>query len=49
MTGFGIAEVSDAALMQIWVLEWSDLLSMDIHPALTDEQLGQLLAAAIGK
>lgn len=49
MTGFGVAEASDAALIQEWVLDWSDLMSMDVHPALTDEQLGPLLAAAVGK
>jgi hypothetical protein len=49
MTGFGVAEASDAALMQKWVLDWSDLMSMDIRPALTDEQLGPLLAATVGK
>jgi hypothetical protein len=49
MTGFGVAEASDITLIQKWVLDWSDLMSMDIHPALTDEQLGPLLAAAVGK
>ncbi|WP_219060727.1 DUF3303 domain-containing protein [Pseudomonas sp. UMAB-08] len=49
MTGFGIAETSDLALMQKWVLEWSDLMSMEIHPALTDEQAAPLLAAAVSK
>lgn len=49
MTGFGIAEATDVTLIQKWVLEWSDLMSMEIHPALTDEQAAPLLAAAIGK
>lgn len=47
MTGMGIAEASDAALMQKWALEWTDLMSMEIHPALTDEQSASLLAAVI--
>ena len=47
--GFGVAEADDLALMQKWVLEWSDLMSMDVHPALTDEQAAPLLAAALGK
>ncbi|WP_311196707.1 DUF3303 family protein, partial [Pseudomonas brassicacearum] len=29
--------------------EWSDLLAMEILPALTDEQAAPLLAAALGK
>jgi hypothetical protein len=49
MTGFGVAEASDVTLIQKWVLDWSDLMSMDVHPALTDEQLAPLLAAAVGK
>jgi hypothetical protein len=49
MTGFGVAEASDITLIQKWVLDWSDLMSMDVHPALTDEQLGPLLAAAVAK
>jgi hypothetical protein len=49
MAGFGVAEASDVTLIQKWVLDWSDLMSMEIHPALTDEQLAPLLAAAVGK
>lgn len=48
-TGFGVAETGDLALMQQWVLEWSDLMSMEVRPALTDEQAAPLLAAALGK
>lgn len=46
--GFGIAEASDVTLIQKWVLEWNDLIDMEVYPALTDEQVGPLLAAAIG-
>lgn len=49
MTGFGVAETSDPALIQKWVLDWSDLMQMEIYPALTDEQAAPLLAAAVGK
>jgi Protein of unknown function (DUF3303) len=49
ITGFAIAETNDLALIQQWALDWSDLLSMDVYPALTDEQVGPLIAAAIGK
>lgn len=48
MTGFGIAETDDIALIQKWVLQWSDLLAMEVHPALTDEQAAPLMAAALG-
>ena len=48
MTGVAIAETSDASLMLKWVLEWSDLMSMDVHPALTDEQSAPLLATVPG-
>jgi hypothetical protein len=35
--------------IQKWVLEWSDLMNMEVHAALTDEQVAPLLAAAVGK
>ncbi|MFJ3369605.1 DUF3303 domain-containing protein [Pseudomonas sp. NPDC086251] len=46
--GFGIAEADDLLLIQKWVLEWNDLMSMEVHAALTDEQMAPLLAG-IGK
>ena len=48
-SGFAVAEASDAAAMQQWALEWSDLMAMDVYPVLTDEQAAPLIAAAIGK
>lgn len=48
-SGFGVAEASDPVSIQKWVLEWSDLMSMEVHAALTDEQVAPLLAAALGK
>ncbi|MGH8433723.1 MAG: DUF3303 domain-containing protein [Pseudomonas sp.] len=48
LSGFGVAQASDAVLIQKWALEWNDLFSMDIAPALTDEQVAPLLAA-VGK
>jgi hypothetical protein len=47
--GFGVAEASDPALIQKWVLDWSDLMKMEVHVALTDEQMAPLLAGVIGK
>ncbi|HEX8592692.1 MAG TPA: DUF3303 family protein [Pseudomonas sp.] len=49
MTGFGVAETDDITLMQKWVLQWSDLLTMEVSPALTDEQAAPLLAATLGQ
>lgn len=45
--GFGIAQTDDIELIQKWVLQWSDLLDMEVYPALTDEQAASLLAGAI--
>ena len=45
----GAREADDPVSIQKWVLEWSDLMSMEVHAALTDEQAAPLLAAAIGK
>ncbi|MGE8063674.1 DUF3303 domain-containing protein [Pseudomonas sp. NPDC089569] len=47
--GFGIAEASDVIPIQKWVLEWSDLMNMEVHAALTDEQMAPLLAGAAGR
>ncbi|MGY2189025.1 hypothetical protein D3C87_977520 [compost metagenome] len=46
--GFGIAEASDPVPIQKWVLQWSDLMNMEVQAALTDEQIAPLLAAAAG-
>lgn len=48
-SGFGIAETDDVVQIQKWVLQWNDLMSMEVHAALTDEQAAPLLAAAVGK
>jgi len=47
--GFGIAEASDAVPIQQWVLQWSDLMTMKVQAALTDEQVAPLLAATAGR
>jgi hypothetical protein len=49
VAGVAIAEAADTAVLQKWVLDWSDILEMDVHPAVTDEQLGSALAALKGK
>ncbi|MBV6821797.1 DUF3303 domain-containing protein [Pseudomonas sp. PD9R] len=47
--GFGIAEASDLVPIQKWVLDWNDLMSMEVHAALTDAQIAPLLAGVGGK
>lgn len=47
--GFAIAEASDPILMQKWSMDWSDLMSMDVCPALVDDQAAPLIAAVVGK
>ncbi|MCW8278126.1 DUF3303 family protein [Pseudomonas sp. PCH199] len=47
--GFGVAEASDVVPIQQWVLEWNDLMNMEVHAALTDEQIAPLLAGISGK
>lgn len=45
LAGFAVAEAADPMSIQKWVLDWNDLFELDVHPALTDEQLGQVLAS----
>ncbi|WP_111893193.1 DUF3303 domain-containing protein [Acinetobacter sp. MB5] len=49
LSGVAVIEASDAELIQQWVMEWNDLLCMEAFPALTDEQIGPLMAVAIEK
>jgi hypothetical protein len=48
-TGFAISEADDASAMARWSLEWNDLMEMEVHPALNDEQLGAVLAGLTRK
>ncbi|MHC8387117.1 DUF3303 domain-containing protein [Pseudomonas sp. MDT2-39-1] len=48
-SGFGVAEASDLVPIQKWVLEWNDIMKMDVQAALTDEQMAPLLAGTVGK
>ena len=43
-TGFAVSEANDASAIARWALEWTDVMEMDVHPALNDEQLGAVLA-----
>ncbi|WP_244817180.1 DUF3303 domain-containing protein [Caballeronia sp. Lep1P3] len=44
--GFAVCEASDIEPMALWAHEWADLFTLDIVPAMTDEQAGKLLAQA---
>ncbi|MDE1179071.1 MAG: DUF3303 family protein [Paraburkholderia sp.] len=43
--GVAIAETDDLTALSLWVLQWNDLLTFKISPALTDEEAGAALAA----
>lgn len=45
--GFAVLESDSPVALQQFALEWNDLLHMEISPALTDEQAGPLMAAAV--
>lgn len=47
--GFGLAEANDPVLLQTWLLEWNDIMHMEVYPALTDEQTAPLLMAMAAK
>jgi hypothetical protein len=42
--GFAVCESDQIEPMAKWAHEWADLFSLDILPALTDEQAGKVLA-----
>lgn len=47
--GFAVVESNDLAPILNWVLDWSDLMTMQVYPAMTDEQTAPLLHAAVGQ
>jgi len=49
LSGFAVIEADDIELIQQWAMEWNDILSMEVFPALTDEQVGPLMFAALAK
>lgn len=46
-SGVAILEADDPVLVQRLALEWNDLMRMEVSPALTDEQITPLMAAAV--
>lgn len=41
--GFMIAETADAVALGKWTQSWTDLLSFEITPVLTEEEVGQVI------
>ena len=41
--GFMIAETADALALGKWTQSWTDLLSFEITPVLTEEEVGQVI------
>jgi Protein of unknown function (DUF3303) len=48
LRGIAIIEASDPAAMAGWTLQWGDIFSFDVAPAMSDEELGATLAAHQG-
>ncbi len=40
--GVAVFESDDPMVMAKWAQQWSDIMTMDIYPAITNEALGQL-------
>ena len=43
LRGFIVAESSDAEAIAKWVQEWTDLLTFEVTPVVTDEQLARVI------
>jgi hypothetical protein len=41
--GFHLCEASDASLIAKWALQWNDLMTVEVHPVLDDQQLAGVL------
>ena len=41
--GFVVAESSDAVAIGKWMQSWTDMLSFEITPVLTDEEVAQVI------
>ena len=42
--GVCVAETDDALAMARWAQQWSDLMSFDVYPALTDEDTAKVIS-----
>ncbi|MBI3824977.1 MAG: DUF3303 family protein [Candidatus Rokubacteria bacterium] len=43
LRGFIVADTSDAEAIAKWLQEWTDLLSFEVTPVVSDEQLGRVI------
>jgi hypothetical protein len=41
--GWSVVETADPASIMDWLLHWSDLLSYEVEPVITDDEFGGLL------
>ena len=41
--GFLVAETDDATALSRWLQEWTDLITFEVTPVLTDEQFGEVI------
>lgn len=42
--GWSVVDTNDPATIMDWLMRWSDLLSYEVEPVVTDEEFGGLLA-----
>jgi len=49
LQGFAVVESNDLQPVLQWTLDWSDLMHMQVSPAMTDTELAPILAAALSK
>ncbi|HDS1679677.1 TPA: DUF3303 family protein [Pseudomonas putida] len=49
LQGFAVVESNDLQPVLHWTLDWSDLMHMQVCPAMTDTELAPILAAAVSK
>lgn len=45
--GVAVCECDDIHPLARWAHDWADLFSLDIRPAMTDEQVGKMLSEAV--
>lgn len=43
--GFVLAETADAKAIYAWILNWADLLSVEVHPVLEDAEFVEAITA----
>lgn len=42
--GFFLAETDDASALARWLQDWTDLISFEVTPVLTDEQFSEVIS-----